>query len=250
MPSASPETTTQPAPLRCVAKARALSSPCGGRVAAADDGDRRLAEQGDPAARVEQEAADRRCRGARRDSAGRRGRRRRALRRRPSATASPPRAGPRIRRESARGRRRSAPARSPGAPRSMRRAPPRASRSGRAARAPRRGRRRASRAGAATPKTRRDRSWVGAGGAAREIAARGAAQGSGSARPGAGRRRSRVYGWVKRSPRATGSLTERISAYDIRLKTRNTNSTPWRSSGSLILVRPFSVGSTTTLPSR
>src|SRR4029077_12609202 len=41
-----------------------------------------------------------------------------------------------------------------------------------------------------------------------------------------GPRCSRVYGWVKRSPRATGSFTDRISAYDMRLKTRNTNRTP------------------------
>ena len=40
MPSARPDTTiVSPARLRCAAKARALSTPCGARVAAADDGD-------------------------------------------------------------------------------------------------------------------------------------------------------------------------------------------------------------------
>ena len=57
-----------------------------------------------------------------------------------------------------------------------------------------------------------------------EVAALGQEE-AGSAWPEAGRC-PRVYGWVKRSPGVTGSFTDRISAYDMRSKTRNTNRTP------------------------
>ena len=49
---------------------------------------------------------------------------------------------------------------------------------------------------------------------------------------------------------ATGSFTDRISAYDMRSNTRKTNSMPCRSSGSLIFGRLGSVWSIDDLPSR
>ena len=78
MPSASPETTTQPAPLRCAAKARAFSSPCGVGLRLPTIAIAGACSSSIAAAHIQQQRRVGGCRAAPPDSAGRRARRRRA----------------------------------------------------------------------------------------------------------------------------------------------------------------------------
>ena len=220
----------QPGPAQVAGEGARVLQALRGRVAAADDrrsSRRRAARSG---RRRRAASAGPRSRAAPPDSADRRA---------PARRARPPRRpdGRRARRGWRRAGRRSsggsaASAAAAAAPTSGRRAAVEASstpcgepNSREQAPRRRRGRPRACRRGAATRPARRGRSWRGP--------PRSERPGGGRAGRGGSRR---DQGCENRSPGETGSSTDRISAYDMRSNTRNTNSTPWRSSGSLIRV--------------
>ena len=199
------------------ANARALSSPCGGRVAAADDRDRRHASSSMRPCSVQQQRRVGRFEQRRADSADRRARcargARPSVRRQPShAMASRRCASQRL---GSAGQRLAAPRVSTADHRPASRARRRDAPLGRAEAL-------ADAAAATRPTTTGSR----AAAARRPSSSR-------SITVGAPRRRRGGQGWVKRSPGLTGSLTDRISAYDMRSKTRNTNSTPCRFVGQL-----------------